>query len=74
MTALQIGSMVVVRGNFDENRNDVQLQADVKWCAELHGGVYPGRDWSSRRCRAAGPQPTASGPPPVEPLPFLGRS
>lgn len=40
MTPLQIGSMVVVRGTFGENRADVQLQADVKWCSEQKGGVY----------------------------------
>jgi len=40
MTPLQVGSMVVIRGNFGEGRNDVQLQADVKWCMEESGGVF----------------------------------
>ena len=40
MTPLQIGSMVVIRGTFGEDRTDVQLQADVKWCTEQKGGVY----------------------------------
>src|SRR6185437_14186739 len=40
MTPLQIGSMVVIRGNLGDERSDVQLQADVKWCAERGEGVY----------------------------------
>jgi DnaJ domain/PilZ domain len=40
MTPLQIGSMVVIRGNLGEDRTDVQLQADVKWCTERGEGVY----------------------------------
>jgi len=32
--------MVVIRGTFGEGRNDVQLQADVKWCMEETGGVF----------------------------------
>jgi len=40
MTPLQIGSLVVIRGTFGENRTDVQLQAYVKWCTEQKGGVY----------------------------------
>jgi hypothetical protein len=32
--------MVVIRGTFGEGRNDVQLQADVKWCMEESGGVF----------------------------------
>lgn len=40
MTPLEVGTMVVIRGTFGESRNDVQLQADVKWCAEASGGVY----------------------------------
>jgi hypothetical protein len=68
MTPLQAGSMVVVRGNFDENRNDVQLQADVKWCTELPGGVYQvGLEFATSR--AAGKadnrqQTSAANPPP----------
>ena len=42
MTPLQIGSMVVIRGNFGEERTDVQLQADVKWCME-RGEALSGR-------------------------------
>jgi len=68
MTSLQIGSMVVVRGNFDENRNDVQLQADVKWCAELPGGVYQvGLEFAASRAAGTGnnrQQTTACDPPP----------
>ena len=40
MTQLEAGSMVVIRGNLGEERSDVQLQADVKWCAERGEGVY----------------------------------
>ena len=40
MTPLQIGSMVVIRGNLGDERTDVQLQADVKWCSERGEGVY----------------------------------
>ena len=40
MTPLQIGSQVVIRGTFGEGRTDVQLQADVRWCAEEAGGIY----------------------------------
>ncbi len=40
MTPLQIGSMVVIRGNLGDERTDVQVQADVKWCAERGEGVY----------------------------------
>lgn len=40
MTQLEAGSMVVIRGNLGEERSDVQLQADVKWCAERGDGVY----------------------------------
>ena len=40
MMPLQIGSMVIIRGTFGEGRADVQLQADVKWCAEGSGGVF----------------------------------
>src|SRR6202171_385772 len=55
MTPLQTGSMVVVRGNFDENRNDVQLQADVKWCTELPGGVYQvGLEFAASRAAGKG--------------------
>jgi hypothetical protein len=68
MTPLQIGSMVVVRGNFDENRNDVQLQADVKWCTELPGGVYQvGLEFAASRAAGKGDnrqQTTAAEPPP----------
>jgi len=37
---LQVGSMVVIRGNLDQNRPDVQLQADVKWCTEREDSVF----------------------------------
>ena len=40
MTPLPIGSMVVIRGNLGEERSDVQLQADVKWCMERGEGAY----------------------------------
>jgi hypothetical protein len=40
MTPLQIGAMVVIRGNLGEDRTDAQLQADVKWCAERGEGMY----------------------------------
>jgi curved DNA-binding protein len=64
MTPLEIGSMVVIRGNFGEDRTDVQLQADVKWCGERPGGVYQaGLDFTANR-PASGrddPQQTSSG-------------
>ena len=66
MTPLQIGSMVVIRGNLDENRTDVQLQADVKWCTERSDGVFQaglqlsgGRSAGARNDR----QQTISGDP-----------
>jgi hypothetical protein len=32
--------MVVIRGSLGDDRTDVQLQADVKWCAERCEGLY----------------------------------
>lgn len=40
MTPLEVGTMVLVRGNLGENLTDVQLQADVKWCTERSGGIF----------------------------------
>ncbi len=67
MTPLQIGSMVVVRGNLDENRTDVQIQADVKWCSERADGLYHvGLELAQSRAAGAGnsrQQTTAADPP-----------
>ena len=48
MTPLQIGSMVVIRGNLGDDRSDVQLQADVKWCARSAARAYIRWGWNWR--------------------------
>ncbi len=40
MTPLETGSRVVIKGNLGEGRTDVQIDADVRWCARGSGGVF----------------------------------
>lgn len=71
MTPLQIGSMVVIRGNLDEHRTDVQLQADVKWCTERSDGVFQaGLELASGR--SAGARNDRQQTPESEPPQFSG--
>ena len=40
MTRLEIGSRVLIRGNFGDNQTDAQLEAEVKWRTQGTGGVF----------------------------------
>jgi hypothetical protein len=72
MTALQLGSMVVLRGTFGEDRTDVQVDAIVKWCTEESGGVYQvGLELANGQgARAKNERREAEPPPPSNTIPF----
>jgi hypothetical protein len=71
MTPLEVGTMVVIRGNFGESRIDAQLQADVKWCAEGSGGVYSvGLELSKSQGGRAKNERREADPPPIDSTPF----
>jgi hypothetical protein len=72
MMPLEVGSMVVIRGTFGEGRNDVQLQADVKWCMEETGGVFQvGLELkNSQGARARNERREAEPPPLGDTTPF----
>jgi hypothetical protein len=40
MTPLEIGSKVVIQGNFGDNQTDAQLEAEVRWRTQGSGGVF----------------------------------
>jgi hypothetical protein len=71
MTPLQVGSMVIIRGTFSEDRADVQLQADVKWCIEQKGGVYQvGLELSNGQAARAKNERREAEAPPSDSIPF----
>ncbi len=71
MTPLEVGTMVVIRGNFGDSRTDAQLQADVKWCNETSGGVYQvGLELSKGQGGRAKSDRREAEPPPIDSTPF----
>jgi hypothetical protein len=73
MTPLEAGSMVVLRGSFGDGRNDVQVQADVKWCVEEAGGVYQvGLELMNGQSARARNERREAEPPRSDTTPFTG--
>jgi hypothetical protein len=73
MTPLEAGAMVVLRGSFGDGRNDVQMQADVKWCVEEAGGVYQvGLELMNGQTARARNERRETEPPRSDTSPFSG--